>query len=408
MSIDNDTRPLLRPLDFQQVFYQGQPMWFLRDPLQLSDKQLFLPDAMAPLLTFLDGKRTRIEIHDAFCDLVGASLDSKITLDAIERLNEAYLLENKNTELAKLKQLAEFRSQPYRAPALAGNSYPAKASALTQHLQGFTSVSLDRPWHGRGIVSPHIDYNRGGQVYSQVWRGAEAAILDADLVLIFGTDHYGGLGTVTLTKQAYATPYGVLPADEALVGKLAAALGPEAAFADELNHRQEHSVELSAVWLHHIFHQAGKEPCPMVPILVGSFQEFLANGKNPAGNERISAFLDVLQKETADRRVLSVASVDLAHVGPTFGDNFVMDQPRREKLAEQDRGLMTAAINGDAAVWYSQIAAVGDRNRICGFAPTYLMLRYLGESSGIQVAYDQCTADNQDTSLVSICGLLIA
>ncbi|MEJ2753085.1 MAG: AmmeMemoRadiSam system protein B, partial [Chloroflexota bacterium] len=88
-------------------------------------------------------------------------------------------------------------------------------------------------------------------------------------------------------------------------------------------------------------------------------------------------------------------------------DEFVMDRLRRESLAEQDQQLMAAALDGDAESWYSQIAAVGDRNRICGFAPTYLMLRYLGKSNGLQIAYDQCTADNQDTSLVSICGLLI-
>ena len=32
--MNNDIIPLLRPLDFQPVIYQGQPMWFIRDPLQ--------------------------------------------------------------------------------------------------------------------------------------------------------------------------------------------------------------------------------------------------------------------------------------------------------------------------------------------------------------------------------------
>lgn len=405
--MENDYKPQLRPLDFQRVVYQGQSMWFLRDPLQLSNIQLFLPEAIAPLLTFMDGKHTRDDIHAAFCDSVGVQLDSKITFDAIDRLNDSFLLDNENTERVKLALLAEFRSQPYRSPALAGTSYPSEPAELTRHLQSYASGSSATTWQGRGIVSPHIDYGRGGTVYSQVWQGAEEAILNADLVLIFGTDHYGGLNTITLTKQAYATPYGVLPAEVTLVDKLAAALGTEAAYADELNHRHEHSVELSAVWLHHIFHQAGKEPCPVVPILVGSFQQFLVNGKIPATDDRLTAFIDALQKETAGRRVLTVASVDLAHVGPNFGDQFVMDEARRADLAELDQNLMNSAIRGDAESWFSQIEAVGDRNRICGFSPTYLMLRYLGETNGMQVAYDQCPADDQDTSLVSICGLLI-
>ena len=407
MQLESDARPLLRPLDFQPVLYQGQPMWFLRDPLQLSDQQLFMPEAIAPLLTLIDGRRTQMEIHSAFCQLVGTSLDPAVTLEAIERLNDALLLENERSQRALQVRLDEYRSQAYRPPALAGNGYPADPEALAEYLEGFARGGAIPAWHGRGLVSPHIDYARGGRVYSQVWAAAEASILEADLVLIFGTDHYGGPGTVTLTKQAYATPSGALPADSELVGRLAAALGEDAAYAEELHHRSEHSVELSAVWLHHIFHKAGKEPCPVVPILVGSFHHFVMNGRKPADDSRLNVFLETLQQETSGRHVLAVASVDLAHVGPNFGDEFVMDRLRRESLAEQDQQLIAAALDGDAESWYSQIAAVGDRNRICGFAPTYLMLRYLGKSNGLQIAYDQCTADNQDTSLVSICGLLI-
>jgi hypothetical protein len=64
-------------------------------------------------------------------------------------------------------------------------------------------------------------------------------------------------------------------------------------------------------------------------------------------------------------------------------------------------------LQGNAAQFYDEIAAVGDRNRICGFAPLYLMLSYLGPTTGVTVAYDQCAADPQDASLVSICGLLL-
>ncbi len=145
----------------------------------------------------------------------------------------------------------------------------------------------------------------------------------------------------------------------------------------------------------------------MVPILVGSFHHFVMNGGHPDEDERLTAVIDTLRKETAGRRVLAVASVDLAHVGPNFGDGFKMDRQRRIDLKLQDEALMSTAVAGDAAGWYARIAAVQDRNRICGFAPTYLLLRYLEASSGQVIAYDQCPADPQDDSLVSICGLLL-
>jgi AmmeMemoRadiSam system protein B len=266
----------------------------------------------------------------------------------------------------------------------------------------------ERPsWVGRGIVSPHIDYQRGGHVYAHVWREAEAAVLAADLVLIFGTDHNGRPGSVTLTAQPYATPYGVLPTDPSLIDHLARALGIEAAFAEELNHVNEHSVELSAVWLHHVFRREGVRPCPMIPILVGSFHHFLQNGDHPAGDPAFNRFLDVLRQRTQGRRVLAVGSVDLAHVGPAFGDLFAMDEDRRSKLLAEDQALMAEILSGDAAGFFDRIHAVRDRNRICGFSPLYLMLRYLDAAGGTAVAYDHCPADAEDASLVSICGLLL-
>jgi AmmeMemoRadiSam system protein B len=131
------------------------------------------------------------------------------------------------------------------------------------------------------------------------------------------------------------------------------------------------------------------------------------NGGHPAEDPLLTRFIAALQAETRGRRVLAVASVDLAHVGPNFGDAFVMDIERRATLADSDRSLMEAVNQGDAERFYQEIAGVEDRNRICGFSSIYLMLRYLGPTSGLKVAYEHCPADAEDHSLVSICGLLL-
>lgn len=403
-------KPTLRPLDFQPVTHMGQQMWLLRDPLQLSPQQLIVPPALAQMLMFCDGSRTRRQIHDAFCQLVGEQVDYEIVGNALDQLDEAFLLDNARSRQAQQKLLDAYRAQPYRPPALADLSYPADPAQLTKLFNAYAQDDdLDdwQPWHGRAIVSPHIDYQRGGPIYAQVWRRATAAVLEADLVLIFGTDHNGGYGTLTLTRQPYATPYGVLPTDLDLIDKLAAAIGSENAFAEELHHRAEHSVELSAVWLHHIYQQAGVAPKPMVPILCGSFHQFVANGSHPKDDELLETAVAALRRETAGKKVVAVASVDLAHVGPNFGDDFPMDAPRRAALKVADDTLIQAVLRGDDADFYDQIAAVEDRNRICGFSSIHTMLRYLGPVNGRQIAYDHCPADPDDTSLVSICGLLL-
>ncbi|MCP4426163.1 MAG: AmmeMemoRadiSam system protein B [Chloroflexi bacterium] len=409
-------KPTLRPLDFQPITHMGNQMWLLRDPLHLSQRQIIVPPALAQLLMFCDGSRTRREIHEAFCKLVGEQVEFAIVDDAIRQLDEVYLLDNARFRQAERALLEAYRAQPHRSPALAEMSYPGDPAQLEKLFNEFGSgddMNGWQPWRGRGVVSPHIDYQRGGAVYAQVWRRAETAVLEADLVLIFGTDHNGGFGTVTLTRQPYATPYGVLPTDLALIDKLAAAIGPENAFAEELHHRDEHSVELSAVWLHHIYRQAGVTPKPMIPILCGSFHQFMANGSHPNDDDLLTTAVETLRRETVGKKVLAVASVDLAHVGPNFGDEFLMDEERRERLEKEDGRLIQAVLHGDDDDFYAQIAAVQDRNRICGFSPIHTMLRYLGPAADRQdsaqlVAYDHCSADPQDTSLVSICGLLLA
>jgi AmmeMemoRadiSam system protein B len=403
------TNPRLRQLDFQPVNYGGEPMWLLRDPWRLSERQLIFPQALAQMLLFCDGTRSAEGIHAAFCAHLGGDVPFKVVAETLRELDEAFLLDNERAEGERLRRVMAYRAQPFRPPALAGLSYPASAAELADFLNAFERGDQDDSpsWAGRGIVSPHIDYQRGGHVYAQVWRQAGKGVLAADLVLIFGTDHNGRPGGVTLTGRPYATPYGALPTDPHLIDRLARALGTEAAFAEELNHCHEHSVELSAVWLHHVFQRHGVQPCPVIPILVGSFHHFLQNGDHPAGDPAFNRFLDALRHETAGRRILVVGSVDLAHVGPAFGDLFAMDEGRRARLRAEDGALMAEILNGDAAGFFDRIRAVQDRNRICGFAPLYFMLRYLEADGGTFVAYDHCAADAEGASLVSICGLLL-
>ena len=399
-------RPKLRPLDFQPVIYQDQEMFLLRDPLELSDYQIILPPGLLQMLIFCDGERTVEGVHRAFSRYVNLPLDFSLVENTLAQLDAAFLLDNKQSRQAMDAQLDQYRAQAYRPPALAGLSYPADAAELSRSFVGFgqdDNLNGWQPWRGRGIISPHIDYHRGGPVYAQVWKRAAAAVEEADLVLVFGTDHNGGLGKITLTEKAYATPYGVIPTEPELVRRLAAAVGPTA-YDEELHHRKEHSVELSAVWLHYTRQE---NPPPMIPILCGSFHHFVMNGSHPAEDPLLTRFVEALRVETAGRRVLAVASVDLAHVGPNFGDDFVMDGDRRAALADSDRSLMDAIRQGDAARFYGEIAAVEDRNRICGFSSIYLMLRYLGETDGVKVAYEHCAADTAEASLVSICGMLL-
>jgi AmmeMemoRadiSam system protein B len=290
---------------------------------------------------------------------------------------------------------------------LAGAGYPADEKRLWNLLQGYleesnadedAEIDWSRPV---GLLSPHIDYGRGRKVYAHAWKRAARAVREAELVILLGTDHYG-VDLFTLTQQSYATPYGVLPTATALVDRLAATVGEEAAFAGELRHRGEHSLELVAVWLHHM--RAGR-PVPLAPILTGSLYPFVQDGGAPANDPTIRAALDVLRAEMAGKRTLIVASGDLAHVGPAFGGAPLNDQSRRV-LRRKDARLLAYMRAGDATGFFQAIQRVQNRNNVCGVTPIYLMLELLDASRGEPAGYAVCPADELSTSVVTVAGMV--
>jgi AmmeMemoRadiSam system protein B len=252
------------------------------------------------------------------------------------------------------------------------------------------------------VVSPHIDYARGGPVYKSVWGAAETAVRNADLAIIFGTDHSGGLGKITLTRQNYATPYGVLSTSTDIVDRLAAAIGEDAAFAEELHHRNEHSIELASVWLHHA---RGGRAIEVAPILCGSFAHFVAGQADPATDATFEKVISVLRAAMRGRKAIVVAAADLAHVGPAFNGPPV-NLAGQKKLRQADDAILSEMAAGSAAGFFAQLKDVEDSNNVCGLPPIYLSLRLLGETKGEMVAYDQCPADEDDTSWVSVAGML--
>jgi len=395
-------------VDPRRIVHEGQPLLLLRDPLRLSDKMLLVPEPLVPVLALCDGTREDAgALAAALAIRFGLRVRDQILEQLLAALDEALLLENERSARAHEIALAEYRAAPYRKPALAGESYPADANELRSLLQGYIEAA-DSPtdednssWKGRGLVSPHIDYIRGGTVYARVWQRAAEMARAADLAVLLGTDHYGEPGQITLTWQHYATPFGVLPTSRDIVAALADAIGAEKAFAAELHHRGEHSIELPSVWLHFI--REG-EPCEIVPILCGSFSNFV-HGEDPEQDPAVARLLGTLAEKTAGRRVMIVAAGDLAHVGPAFGGE-PMDMIARAQLKSVDDELIDRICESDADGFLAAIRRVEDRNNVCGVSPIYLALKLAGPGQGERVSYDRCPADENGTSLVSVCGVL--
>jgi AmmeMemoRadiSam system protein B len=394
--------PKLRPLDLRWVSGpDGRSYLTLRDPLRLARQTLLIPADLAPLLGLMDGSRDIPTLCAAFTLRTGLPLSVTRVQALVAQLERALLLEGPRFQAAWQEALEGYRRAPYRPPAMAGTVYPPDPEALERLFR--------RAWEGaggdspptlplRGILSPHIDYQRGLPVYAKTWGVARPALQDVETVVVLGTDHQGRPGGLTLTRQHYATPWGVLPTDATMVDALAEVLTPDAAFAQELHHAGEHSIELAVVWLHYAL---GGRSVPLLPVLCGPLSP------SPAEERRLEAFITTLQALLRGKRWVVVAAGDLAHVGPAFGDTLPYDLLGKARLKEADLALLDLVARGDAEGFLRTLQEEQDRRKVCGLSCIYLALRLLGKGvQGHLVDYAQCPADERGTSVVSIAGLL--
>lgn len=399
-------QPLLRSgIDIQPIEYAQQPYLLVRDLLELTPRHLLIPRELAPVLGLCDGAHDVDQIRRDSWTRYGIQISAAQIRELLHNLDEVFLLENERYYQAWDEALAAYREAPFRPLTCAPHVYPAEAQALAQLLDSYLATSqseLPGNMQVRGLVSPHIDYARGGPVYAQVWQAAARAAQQAELVIVFGTDHYGDFDRFTLTRQHYATPYGILPTDLRAVNRLVEVLGPQTAFAGELRHRVEHSIELAIVWLHHL---RGGEPVPLLPILCGPLDGFIHGNARPDSDNTLTEFIQALRQISARQRTLVIAAGDLAHVGPAFGGS-PLDQAGRELLKREDGRLITHMSNGAAHSFLAEIQQTGDRNNVCGTSPIFLTMDMLRPASGRLEAYELCPADSQNQSAVSICGLL--
>lgn len=404
--------PRLRPLDSEWIEREGRPALVLRDRLGLSSHAVVLTPELALLLSLCDGTRDLDGLRAAFLQRAGLPIRTERLTDIVTQFDEALLLDSPRLADAEARALAAYRAAPHRPMSLAGITYPADPIECDTALLGYAAEARARRiaianGHGgdvKAVISPHIDYQRGGPIYAGVWGRAAEAARAAEIAVIFGTDHVGGAGQITLTRQPYATPYGILPVAHEAVDAVADAIGEDEAFAEELHHRSEHSIELAAVWLQHT--REGRS-IPLVPILCGSFHRYVDGLASASEERRFAAALGALRRAIGRRRLLVVAAADFAHVGPAFGDECAFGDAERAELEATDSLVLEAACGGDPERFLGEIAAEGDRFRICGLPPIYLALRLAETTRGAVVAYEHCPADESRGSWVSVAGVVL-
>jgi MEMO1 family protein len=138
----------------------------------------------------------------------------------------------------------------------------------------------------------------------------------------------------------------------------------------------------------------------LLPVLVGSFHQFLETGAEPWSSPYVRSFVDALREESdrLGRNVAYLASIDLAHLGPRYGDSRGLTPDEAARIEVADRELLRFAEDGDAEGFFCHNQLAKDERRVCGFGALYLLLRLLPGARGTLLRYERTTfPDTEDT-----------
>lgn len=247
-----------------------------------------------------------------------------------------------------------------RRPAAAGMFYDNNPETLETAIQGYLSkADPQRPSAPViALISPHAGYPFSGQAAAFGFK-----LLDpgrTHRVFVIAPSHRMPFHGVSIPSvQAYETPLGLIPLDQAACETL---LSQNTLFSSVPQaHQQEHSLEVQLPFL-----QVVLEDLEIVPMVVGQ-----------VGNSERKNIAKTINGVIAENDIV-VASSDFTHQGPRFG--YV---PYRENVKQQirdlDMGAVDRILQKDSQAFMRYVEDTGAT--ICGSHPISLLLDMLPEAA---------------------------
>ncbi len=425
-------RPKLRPVRGFPVQGQGPDgqqlqLMGLADARQISDKVVFTMPAARLLFPLMDGTRD----VDQLITEVGRGLNREVLEGIIAQLDDAALIEGPafDTLLAQVK--AEFDAAANLPPAssaafadmlvtqAAGNEKvddsvkaeqgPGRVRELFDQWMSKALEKAEKPSFDqlpRAIVAPHIDYPRGWVNYANVY-GRMRVCDRPDRVIVLGTNHFGhGTGVVGCDK-GFTTPLGTCEIDSDVANALRFALGDKF-YENRFDHEREHSIELQMMWIQHIF---GADEGGSFPKVFGVLvhDPAVANGESYDGTGiAIEPFVKALKDcvNSLPGRTLIIASADLSHAGPSFGDQQMLagESPEadgaRKKVFQHDMGMLDLIRNNKPGELVSAMAWQQNPTRWCSIGNIVATLLTV-EPTKVEMLNYAASIDPQGTTMVS-------
>ncbi len=403
--------PRLRPLQIAPVRDGERELLVITDPLGITPGQPVLGFETIAILQMLDGTTSLTDIQALVMQESKDLRVGSMVREFIAKLDEMLLLQSPRYEAALARVQAEWHPLEVRPATLDGVCYPAEHEALEKYVdEQYAYVAKQVADRGeslpapdtlpRALLAPHLDPRREGHVIARAYSELGSDVALPLRVVVFGTGHNLGEAFVALTRKKFETPFGQVPCDTEFVDFVAERLG-EQAYERELVHRDEHSIEIQVVYLQR---RLKYRRFTIVPVLCGAFHRLLDDRRDPHEEPVLETLIAAVREAEAKfgGPTLYVAGVDFSHVGPRFGDA-PLDEAAAAALRTTDEKAINAAATGNADAWFEAIAEGDDGTRICGFAPTYCMLRCATPGEGRPLAY--AASPEKDGSIVTVAAM---
>ncbi len=406
-----DEKPKLRPIEAFPVEYEGERSICLRDPQRITDQTIFINDFAFYIISQFDGVKSVLDIQADFARRTNEILPRAQIDELVQKLDEYYFLDNARFR-SKMEQVRrDYECLDARPSSHAGISYPADPAELKSLLDSFYKTAGVAGQQGlepgentpvndiKGILAPHIDIRHGGPCFAKAYSALRGR--RPDLFVVIGIAHAMSENYFTVVDRDFETPLGTVPVDRSGVEILRSKLG-DSIFAEEFEHRNEHSIEFQTVFLKHLY--GDETPPPILPILCSSFHPMVESGEEPDTVPEVRDFLEALRAAVGARDVCWVGGVDLAHVGRRFGDADAPGVATCEMIEKRDRAMLQTVERIDATAFFNSIAQDGDARRVCGFPAIYIFLKSIAAQRGEVLEYEQMN-DTHSGSVVSFAGM---
>lgn len=385
----------LEPFHYQDD--KNQQFIGLKDPLELSDLVILLPQDLYYVLQFFDGQHSIEDLTAEYMRQFNTFLKVDRLKKLIKKMDEGLLLNNKRS--AKRLQHIElaYRKQPVRLPACRGSSYAENEHDLQNELENYrkqaaSHVAVEK-FAGRrikGMLLPHIDPRLGGHAYAAGYKMLEAA-QPVDLFVILGISHQYTEQPFVVTAKDFDTPLGVVNTDKELLHDVLENCRTDF-YKDEIVHRDEHSIEFQTLFLKH-FH---KEEFKILPVLC-SFSHKMTKDARAQFAEFTQAMRTTLGEYPGS--ICFIASVDFSHIGPYYGDEFIPDSYFLTKVEDLDKAILDSVAAQNKKEFEQHFMRSNNKYHICGYSAIRTMLEFLPPSHATLLTYDNAIMDEQRSTV---------